>query len=334
MSTNGRLTVTWDEFMAEEAPSRPSLWGDALLLQAGGYTLIGGDTGVGKTIFMANLIIHLADARESFAGFPLPGRQVSSLLLEAEGNRYRFRDWIRHISKSLGIRRSLPIFFHERNAELAIEGPNLETMIAETKAEHVFLDTIGRFWVGSENDATEWRAGVTVPLAKLGIAYNVAFSFGDHYNKPNENRTGQHKVRGTPAKIQDCGATMRLEVGKGGDRSRVLIIDRVKDGSLPEPDRRALTVDLLAGTIDVDQTPETLEGINPTPDVRLAKVAAIVGEIEAKQGDASTGQIVIRLKDEFHVERAQAETFIKSTKDAGLIESVSRGHYRRPGGIA
>ena len=35
MSENGRVTVTWDEFMAEQAPVVPSIWGNGLLVRAG-----------------------------------------------------------------------------------------------------------------------------------------------------------------------------------------------------------------------------------------------------------------------------------------------------------
>ena len=284
---------------------------------------------------MSNLLLAGAAGRTEFLGFPLPGRPITSLILEAEGNRYTFRDWIRHIAESLGVNGSLPLHFHQRNAELAIDGPTLEGMIAETGAEIVFMDTIGRFWTGKENDATEWRAGVTIPLDKLSRAYNVAFAFGDHYNKPNENRRGSHQVRGTPAKIQDCGATLRLEIGKGGDRSRVLFIDRVKDGALPDPPLVALTIDLQAGTISKDDNQDALvRDAQGTPDARQVHVREIVQDVGGHNGGmASTAMIVIRLKNDFQISQSQAEALITSAHNARLVERAAKGLYRIPGAI-
>ncbi len=348
---SGPLVVTWDEFMAETFPPVPSLWGDAFLVKGGSYTVLGGDTGVGKTIFTANLILALAEGRDSFLGFPLPGRPVRSLFLEAEGSRPKFRDWIRHIAESLGIKGSLPISFHARDAELLIsnlppmiEGqgipPALEKIaevmgaeIEKTGAEIVFLDPIGRFWSGNENSAAEWRAAITAPLAKLSTLRNVAFMFSDHYVKPNEFRSGQHKVRGSGAKIQDAGCAMRLEVGKAGKASRVLFFDRVRDGALPFPDRdpsrMPLLIDTAAGTIVLDERADAEGAGGYVEDSRVAGVRALVEKLGPTR--VSTAQLRLAVMSGFDLEKSRATDLISTAKSAGAIESAGLGYYRVPG---
>ncbi len=248
------LTITWDQFMAETFPPVPSMWGDALLVKGGGYLIASGDTGVGKTILEANLLLSLAAGRDHFLGFPLPGRPVRCLLLEAEGSRGLFRDRLKQIADNLGIRGSLPIFFHARGSELSIKTAG--DLISDANAEVAAYDPIGRFHEGNENDTGDWRNRISNPLGRISAELDVAQLFSDHYSKPNENRSGQHKVRGSAAKLQDCGAALRLEYGRGGGSSRILFVDRVRDGAVPEPNAIALRMDVKAGTVELD--PDTI----------------------------------------------------------------------------
>lgn len=330
LTSASRLTITWNEFLEETFPPVSSLWGDALLVKGGGYSLLGGDTGVGKTILKANLILSLAEGRDQFLGLPLPGRPVRCLLLEAEGSRQKFRDRLRQIAEARGIRGSLPIFFHERNAELSIEG--LKAMIEESKAEYALLDAIGRFWTGNENDATEWRAGVTAPLHGIATALDVAISFNDHPGKPSENRQGQHKVRGSAAKIQDCGAAMRLEWGKAGGSCRTLFFDRIRDGALPFPDRdpsrMPLLINVAAGTVTVDEREDA--DLGATPDVRLADVAKLTEKLSGELGKTSTASLRLAIQSNLDLSKSRALDLITAAKRAKLIESVGRGYYGLP----
>lgn len=339
-----RLTITWDEYMAERAPLVQSLYGDGLIVKGGGYLIVSGDTGVGKTILVSNLLIAAAEGKESFLGFALPGRPVTSLILEAEGSRYRFRDRIQQIARALGAEGNLPIHFHAADTELAIEGPTLEAMIAETGAEIVFMDTIGRFWSGDEYKASEWRTGVTVPLAKIAAAHNTAFAFGDHYNKPPlkapaEDR-GQHKTRGTPAKVQDCGAAMRLEYGKGGKASRVLYFDRVKDGPLPfseqdpprEPSQVPLLIDVRAGTVQLDEAQDA--DLGPTIEPRLLDVRRLLESVSSSSlGKASTAALRLKIESELGLEKSRASDLIASAVRANVIERAGHGYYQLPGSL-
>ncbi len=250
-ATGTPLVVSAAEFFAERDEILTSLWGDGLLVPGGAYTIIGGQGGVGKTIIVVGLLLSLAAGRSEFLGLKLPGEPVPVLVLEAEGSRPRFRERVRGIVNSYGLDPTrLPIFFHARDAVLSIE--RLGEMVKAAGARAVLADPIGRFHEGDENSSKDWRGAVTNPLAELSRRYLAAPLLCDHYVKPNELRQARHKLRGSAAKVDDCGAAMRLEYGKAGKASRVLFFDRVRDGALPDPDRLALLMDVARGTVEID----------------------------------------------------------------------------------
>ncbi len=333
---DGRLVLSFAEFAVERFEAADSLWGDAFLVRGGGYLILGGEGGVGKTVLLVNLVVRMAAGEQEFLGFKLPGRKVPVLFLEAEGSRTRFRDWIMKIAQNLGHDpKDLPIFFHRRDVRLEIDD-NLRAMIDQSKAELVVLDPIGAFFHGEENSSTEWRNGLSKPLRKFSQDLGVVFAFCDHVTKTAKDQTGRGKMRGSGAKSDDAGAIMRLEIPEAGKPARTLFVDRVRDGELPEPSRIALRIDLKPGTIARDdrQDAEDARPSGPTPDARQAHVVAIVADISARSGGlATTAEIAVRLKDERHIERSQAEELIKSTLDAGLIERLAQGKYRLPGAI-
>jgi hypothetical protein len=324
------LVITWDEFVAEQYPPVPSLWGDALLVKGGGYLIVGGDTGVGKTILVSNLIFALVAGMDEFLGFPLPGRPVSVLFLEAEGSRQKFRDRLQQIAERLGVRRvGLPLFFHRADADLSIK--TLGDMLEQSRVELAFLDPVGRFYSGNENLTDEWRGMVTNPLAKLATWHSTAFVLSDHYSKPNEARSGQHKIRGSAAKVQDCGAALRLEIGRAGGRSRILFFDRVRDGAIPfpemDPSRMALEINVEAGTVEVDARDEAESALA----YREARVADVVEVVRAGGTEIKTRDLIAGLDERTGLEKSRAKDLIVTAKAARVIERARHGYYRLPG---
>nr|MDQ5870758.1 AAA family ATPase [Acidobacteriota bacterium] len=321
-----------DEFRDERHPAAVSVWGDGLIVKGGAYMILGGDTGVGKTILAANKALAMAEGRDEFLGFQLPGRPVCQLFLEGEGSRPRFRDRFVRAAENLGVSTSgLPIFFHEISAPLSIESGSLSRMIEQSGAEVVFLDPIGRFYSGNENLTDDWRAMVTAPLAKLASDHCAAFVLSDHYSKPNEARSGQHKIRGSAAKVQDCGAALRLEIGRAGGGSRILFFDRVRDGALPfperDPSRMPLVIDVAKGTISRDER-EDEEGLLAS---REARVADVVETVRAAGTEIRTSDLVAGLNTLTGLEKSRANDLIASAVACRAIERARRGVYRLPG---
>jgi hypothetical protein len=331
-TATGKLTVSFAEFAQEtdDQQKAESLWG-RFLVRGGGYLLVGGEGGVGKTVLLANLAVRMAAGESEFLGFDLPGRKVKILFLEGEGSRLAFRDWIVKIARNLGYDPDeLPIFFRKRDAVLDLGG-NLRRMIEETGAEFVILDPIASFFTGQENDNAQWREGVTRPVREISEAMNVVVAFADHFTKPNELRTGKFKVRGAGAKLDDCGAGMRLEIVKGGSPERVLFFDRVRDGELPDPDRIALTIDLKAGTIGPDDAAD-LSNLGTTEDVRSAYVADVIRE-RGDGAEVKTADLKAELMKRYEIGATQAEGLIRLALAKKLIERATRGRYRLPGRI-
>jgi hypothetical protein len=240
------LVVTAAEFLAENDDERfMSLWGDALLTEGGGYTIVSGEGGIGKTIVLVGLFISLAAGLKEFLGFALPGDPIPVLVFQAEGSRRKFRARMRTAAAGYGLDLAkLPMFFRDRTVEPNLTEEGLGRMIQESGARAVLLDPIGRFHDSEENFASDWRRAVTKPLARLTDRHGAAFVFNDHHVKPSDVRSGRYKTRGTAAKIDDCGAALRVEFAAGGRGERRLIIDRVRDGAVPEPDTVLVRLDI------------------------------------------------------------------------------------------
>jgi hypothetical protein len=252
------------------------------------------------------------------------------LFLEAEGSRQKFRDRLQQIAERLDVcRAGLPLFFHRADATLSIK--TVGDMIEQSCVELAFLDPVGRFYTGNENLTDEWRGMVTNPLAKLATSHSTAFVLSDHYSKPNEARSGQHKIRGSAAKVQDCGAALRLEIGRAGGGSRILFFDRVRDGAIPfpemDPSRMALEINVAAGTVAVDARDEA-EGALA---YREARVADVVEVVRAGGTEIKTCDLIAGLGERTGLEKSRAKDLIVTAKAARVIERVRHGYYRLPG---
>lgn len=282
-----RTVVSAAEFFSERDEFIESLWGDGLLIPGGGYLIVGGEGGVGKTIVLAGLFLSLAAGLSSFLGFDLPGEETPVLILEGEGSRPKFRERILQIGDSYGINvAKLPVFFHKRDAVLSIEA--LGPMLAASEARAALLDPIGRFHDADENSNTEWRRAVSKPLASFSNEFGCAFALSDHYVKPDEMRQNRHKLRGAGAKFDDCGAAMRVEYGKGGKAARVLFVDRVRDGALPDPDRLTLSIGVGPGFVELDPegNTEAVPGVADVADEEkiAAEVVRIIASVAKTPG--------------------------------------------------
>lgn len=305
---SSRLVVSSAEFFAERDEAIGSLWGDALLTTGGSYLIVGGEGGVGKTILIVGLFVALAAGHKEYLGFPLPGTPTPGLILEAEGSRSKFRERFRSIAAAYGSDAlKLPLFFHARNAALSMDEELLAEMIQQSGARAVLYDPVGRFIDADENSATEWRRAVTNPLASLARRFGTAAAILDHYVKPSETRQNRHKLRGSAAKVDDAGAVLRLEYGKGGKASRVLFFDRVRDGALPDPECSALMIDVASGKVEVDPqgTTEAIQDGQPArrgdpletrgAEARVSKIADRIEALLIKSGPLITGQITERV---------------------------------------
>ena len=73
------------------------------------------------------------------------------------------------------------------------------------------MDTLGYFFTGDENSASEWKQKAMAPLRRLAESHGCSFLFVHHNNKPAPGREGWQKGRGSSAMQGDCDLWMRLE---------------------------------------------------------------------------------------------------------------------------
>jgi hypothetical protein len=325
-----RSLLTWREFQANPLGEQPlSLWGKGLLVPGGSYTLIFGETGIGKTTLGANLVFKLATGASTFLGFPLPGLPTPCAFIEREGEQLHVRTRLRQIAlaNSVDPDADLPIWFPEFPGDLSLEEPEgfaeLLSCCASFGIKVVALGSIGKFFGGDEVDASVWRKFVSIPFEKWAVAHDLAFLINDHPNQSGD-------LRGTLAKRQDSGCTIRLSKGRGPEE-RCLEFQRVRDGGLPNPKRIGFQLDEELGLVKFAAGGlEDAGGEDKRVDPRIDHVRRIVADLTARDGVgvATAGEIHERLKSKLGIGQTTSEDLLRRAVEAGRVEQPKKGLYR------
>jgi RecA-family ATPase len=203
-------------------------------LPTGALVLLAAYGGIGKTTLLVQLCASLAAGRD-FLDFHVP-QAIPTLYLIAEGARHVFIDRVRVALARLGLDATgLPLWISPRELMPEI-GPTLDIYIEKTGARLIVLDTIGLFHDGDENSASDFKAKVVKPLREIMGRRDVSFVLVTHEVKPNAERKGRHRVRGTSALVDDSDVAIRLEAPEG-DRAtpRLLVFEKVRTGASIEP---------------------------------------------------------------------------------------------------
>lgn len=226
------LPVLIGEALEEPAPDIAWLIED--FLPTGALALVAAYGGVGKTTLIVQLCASLAAGRDVL-GFRVP-QAVPCLYLIAEGARHVFLSRVKVALARLGLDpTTLPLWITPREFTAEI-GPKLAEYIERTGARFVVLDTFGLFHDGDENSASDFKAKVVKPLRAIMARHDVSFVLVTHEVKPNAERKGRHRVRGTSALVDDSDVAIRLEAPEG-DRAtaRLLIFEKIRTGAAIEP---------------------------------------------------------------------------------------------------
>lgn len=222
------------------------------VLVADALVQLSSDPGMGKTALLIGTALHLAAGRD-FLGLRIPAA-VPVLFWQAEGSRASFKLRVATAATNYGIElRGLPFrITKKRTTPADFASPAFREAVAASEAKVVICDT-RRFFApkANENDATDFMNMIVAPLKAIAAELQVAFVVTTHYGKPNDQRSGTHKTRGTSAQQGDFDVLVRLEAPNGKTApGRVLEFDKIRDEAdldprpiLFEKDKTIFTVD-------------------------------------------------------------------------------------------
>lgn len=185
------------------------------------------DPGVGKTALAVQMSLLLS------AGRDLLGYHVQSpmqcLYVAAEGSRPAWIARMGTAARKLEVgTEGLRAFVNPPDMRsFQIGSIGLDQMISNTMPDLVFLDTLGYFAVFDENDASEWKQRVMVPLRGLVSKHGCSFILVHHLNK-DSRADGWKKGRGTAAMFGDVDAYIRLDQPEPDEPYVTLYVDKNK----------------------------------------------------------------------------------------------------------
>jgi hypothetical protein len=163
------LFHTWEEF--ENLP--PLNFAIEGFLQESGVNLVGGLAGHGKTLLMLNMCRALLSGEPLFGIFPVarPADRVLYLVPEISGPAFNLRMRLFGLDKYHKEGRFFPRTLSIRE-QMELSDVRMLEAVKSAQGAHVFLDSVIRFTVGSENDSENARlfSDVLFRLLQAGAA--------------------------------------------------------------------------------------------------------------------------------------------------------------------
>lgn len=168
------------------------------------------DPGVGKTALAVQMSLLFASGRSVF-GYQVR-KPFQALYVAAEGSRPAWIARMGTAARKLGVETDgLRAFVNPADMKsFQIGSLGLDQMIQNSAADIVFLDTLGYFAVFDENDASDWKAKVMIPLRAHISRHKCSFVLVHHLNKDSSAK-GWKRGRGTAAMFGDVDTYIRLD---------------------------------------------------------------------------------------------------------------------------
>ncbi len=310
--------VTDDEDLAVPSPPANSYLGNGVISQ-GGLVLSAGPMNSAKTLYWMTAAYHLAMGRD-FQGLEVP-RPLRVLYLEGEANRAVFANRRRQIRAGLAIDDAVPnLLFLARDCSMPKIGNELRQLVEATRAEVVFLDTIGYFHTADENLNSDVKMKVIQPLRDMArsLDWQPAFVMVHHFVKKTEGMSGAARSRGASA-LSDDSSTVITFTPKGDNTTILLTFEKIKDGPPLPP--RTLSVDYAAARVEMLHGSCAARAAEP----RLAVVASLTPADVAIQSK----DLMLKVQVELGVKDTVAKQLINLAVKAGMIVRESRGKYIR-----
>lgn len=184
------------------------------LIADGTVTMVAAEPRIGKTTLLVQMALCLAMGRE-FLGMRVP-KAVKPLYVLAEGSRNAFRARFSTACQALDIRfKDCPWAIQPASmADFNLKSASVSrlfTAAAKSGTKIVFLDTLGYFHGGDENDNSEWKRNVMGPLRAFGTQLGLSFVLVHHYGKSNPLKSRWERGRGASAMFGDVDHWLGLE---------------------------------------------------------------------------------------------------------------------------
>lgn len=218
------IPVSYHEALAEKTEI-PWLAGGFLASQT--INMLVADPGVGKTALAVQMSLLFAAGR-GVLGYKVP-KPLQCLYVAAEGSRPAWIARMGTAARKLEIgTEGLMAFVNPPDMKsFQIGSAGLDQMISNTMPDLVFLDTLGYFAVFDENDASEWKQRVMIPLRSIVSKHGCSFVLVHHLNK-DSRADGWKKGRGTTAMFGDVDAYIRLDQPEPDEPFVTLYVDKNK----------------------------------------------------------------------------------------------------------
>lgn len=218
--------------MKEPANTRWLLNG---LLVPGSTAMLAADASTGKSTLMVQMTLLLSAGRP-FLEWRVT-RPIPTLYISAEGARDAFLFRVKTAAQSLGVPHNVDWFITAREFnDFDLRSSGLLRQVKSSNAEIVILDTMGYFFSGDENDASDWKRYAMDPLRRMTAETGATFILVHHKNKRTDV-DGYHAVRGSSAMTADLDLILLLDryeptgdTVPGDENKRVLRIAKNKYG--------------------------------------------------------------------------------------------------------
>lgn len=184
------------------------------LIAQGSVTMMAAEPRMGKTTLLVQMALCLSGGID-WIGYMVP-QPLKTLYILAEGSRNAFRGRLRDACNALSLRPDSlgwhiqPGSQSEFNLR-SLEIDRLFNAAAQSGVKVIFLDTLGYFHCGDENDNSEWKKCVMVPLRAAIAQHGFTFILVHHYGKSVPGKARWERGRGASAMFGDVDHWLGLE---------------------------------------------------------------------------------------------------------------------------
>ncbi len=304
LKQEGNLTTSVTDFINSELPEREDLIGGGLLPKAS-IAVVGGQSKLGKSLFVTQMGIRLATGSNFLSKFPCKKSRV--LLIQQEISEFSMQKRLRKQLSKFNPE-DLEGNFHLVNTKgIKLDRRDglkkVRETIREVRPDVLIMDPLYKFHFKEENSASDMR-NVFDRVDELVSEFGLSVVIVHHHGKPSEfKRKGAHQLRGSSV-IFDYGDSYFVLNRKGGNESRsfIKLSFELRNAEEPPPmflhrDPETLwyevtSEDLAAKVSELD----VVEAFQELEDKGVVEKRKLVNLVENKT-EASSKTVERRLKD-------------------------------------